>query len=186
MIAAVICLKNGQYRNFALRLRAHAFDTGDDEYELYLRHFKKNPNKAEQYLDKASRKGHVESLFLCGELLEKRAVQYTDPELRDQAHTLVREKYAAAADRGHTKALRRLGNIYLHQWLGRGEEDDVISEDTAMMAYQFFKEGAERGDLECIFQLCYCLKRGIGCVPDPEATNRWNDELLRRTNRPQI
>ena len=71
---------------------------------------------------------------------------------------------SAASGLGFLEAQGNLGVLYIN---GQGVEKNVAK------AVEMFRDGAEKGNLSCMFFYAQSLENGNGTSKDPEAAKRW-------------
>lgn len=131
--------------------------SGNSQYLTYLA-YKQGLNgvtidslKAQKWLDKAVKQGHLESMYLKAEYYAKSG--------RDTDPYKAIELFTASAERGHAKAQINLANYYL---------DGYYIERDYSQAMKWYRSASKQGAPEANYNLGVMYKLGKGVEYSPE------------------
>ncbi len=134
----------------------------------------KNPALAIEWLKAASELGEPRAMNFLGYLYEKGYSDFLKPD-PNEAYRL----YYQATILGELDAQANLGGL-IAKGLGTGEPPDE------KRACDLYRDGAEKGNRQCMFQYAWCLNDGSGVKKDPEAAEGWFIRAARAGFKPAI
>jgi TPR repeat protein len=119
-----------------------------------------NKQRAITCYRKAAEGGYIEAMMNLGNALRE-GIHRDSDEISVQDKNEALQWYLKAANLEHLPAMNKVGDWYYKYWMERYYEEP--QEELMQNIILWYRKGAMGEDAKAMFNLAYCLKRGIGC-----------------------